>query len=194
VNPRIAGAVALFAAVLAVMLLWLLSPSSEPLAPPKKPAPVAVAPARAVPSPVPQALRAPMPEPLDEEAERPLAVPVAMPFRPPVMPRPPMDPDRVYDAELTGIASAMLDRQDRLVGCYRAHVDTHGAVHGRPTLRATVMPDDGVSERFEIQIENDGEGLGDLDACLQRSMSDATFGDVEIPSTVLYPLPLPANF
>lgn len=186
---------AIGAALLAIVLVWMLGPPSSPPieAPPPppvrvdKPVPYAL---RNAPSPAPRRPEAPEAPPA--EPERPIAQPIAL--VPTIAPRPPFDPDRVYEVDAGGISSALFDRQPRIVSCYRDHVDAHGPVRGRPTIRATVLPDEGDGPRSEIMVENDGEGLADLDSCLQRALDDANFGDVDIPTTVLYPIPLPSQF
>jgi hypothetical protein len=127
----------------------------------------------------------------DRAPARPPLQPDAFPIR--VKPRPEVDPDQVHDPELNGIAEALFTRQPRLASCYRSHVDTFGPVHGRPTLRVTVVPTDDGTGEVEIEIENEGDGVVELDACLAEAMSDAQFTAPDVPTTVMQPLPLPGG-
>jgi len=182
------GGAVVVGVVLALVAGVMLAPDTggslpEPPPPVDLPDPVQV---RAAPSPAPSAPPPPKP-PIDPDIlpEGSLIQKVA--------PRPPVDPDKVYDVEQRGIATALFERQPRLASCYMDHVDSFGPVDGRPTVRMTVRPEpDEDGNRVDIHIENQGMSLDSLDACLAEAMADAQFGDIDIPSTVLQPIPLPS--
>jgi len=192
VDQRIAIGVAIgLGGLLALLGAVLLVPDTGgelPGAPPPIEAPRP--PPRLQPAPSPAPARRVAPADDDDPGWNTAPPPRA--YVPEVAQRPPVDPDRVYDVEDRGIASALFDRHPLLVACYTEHISTFGPVEGRPIVRATVLPEpneDG--ERVEIHIENQGVALDALDACFAESMADANFGEVDIPTTVLQPIPLP---
>jgi hypothetical protein len=169
-------------------------PVAPPPVEPGAPRPVA----RTVPSAAPSSrpAQAPKVPPIDLDVgwNQGAPPPLTGALVPRVAPRPPVDPDKEYDGAMQGVSTALFDRHPRLVACYEEHSATYGDVDGRPTVRATLLPEpdeDGV--RFHVQIENRGTALGELDACFREAVADARFGDVDIPTSVLQPIPLPAS-
>lgn len=187
-DRRVALGAVVAAAVLAALALALLAPGVGPDPEPARPRAVeAPAPVAAAPSP------APVPRPkLQVEAPRPAAPAVQGPLgMPRVAPRPPVDADKVHEAAFGGIGEALFTRQPRLLSCYSAHVAKHGPVRGRPVIRATVLAD-GDEGLLDIGMENDGEGIDELQDCMAGAMADARFEAPEVPITMLHPLPVPS--
>ena len=183
-GPRIRAAVAVGLGGLIALALWFLAPGSQPT-PVPAPLPVPVPMVAAAPSPAPSAQPPRPPSPPPRAPAQPLVPPR-------VAPRPPVDPDIVHKAELNGIAEALFTRHPRLLDCYQSHVEAFGPVRGRPTIRATVFPNDDGEGELEIQIENEGIEVGELDDCFADAMADARFAPPEVPTTIMHPLPVPS--
>jgi len=168
--------IAALGVVAAALAAWWLSPSTQGPPPPDA-------------APVVAAERLP-PRPLRPPAPSQRVTPPAQgPFVPVVAPRPPVDPDRVYEVDVGGIASALFDRHPQLSECVVRHESDHGPLRGRPIVRATVVPDGS----FEVVIENDGEQLDNLDRCLEAATRGLTFAPASVPSSVLHPIPMPGD-